>query len=118
MTGGYVGFTTRLAPHLKTPAVFNCWPASPILGQEPPGPTFNSSDCERDINHGTKVVDQLLGVAPDVSLYLANYDSSNDNHAFSKTVEWMIAHGVQVINFSAAAVWSGPGDGTSVFQDS
>ncbi len=68
------------------------------------------SICENDIAHGTDVAKALLGIAPNVSLYIANTSSPP---ARNSAVAWMIGEGVQVINFSAGLPWDGPGDGTS-----
>jgi hypothetical protein len=77
--------------------------------------TSNIPDCELGNDHGTAVAEALIDVAPAVSLYIARTLSPLN---FRAAVEWMIAQGVKVINYSAAQNWDGPGDGTSPNPDS
>ena len=61
-------------------------------------------------NHGTKVAEAIIDVAPEASLYIANPLTLGD---LKNTVEWMIEEEVSVINYSMAQLYDGPGDGTS-----
>ena len=56
-------------------------------------------------------------MAPGVELYLADPISQLDT---VKTIEWMTASGVRIINasWSAGYVFEGPGDGSSLYEDS
>ena len=73
------------------------------------------ADCDTDERHGTEVAEALADIAPDAALYVANPISNADLLA---TVDWMVAEGVKVINYSVGHVWDGPGDGTSPYSDS
>lgn len=78
--------------------------------------TSRLSDCDNDGEvHGTAVAEALLDVAPDASLYIANPPTNGD---MVTAVDWMVAQGVQVINYSVGDPWDGPGDGTSPNSES
>ena len=77
--------------------------------------TANLSDCTRRSAHGTAVVEVLVDVAPDVTLYIANPRSRGD---LQKTVEWMANKGVHIINHSMTWSHDGLGDGRSHASDS
>ena len=73
--------------------------------------TANLADCDRgESDHGTRVAESLLDIAPAVSLYISNPISDADRQA---TVDWMASLGVTVINHSVSLPFEGPGDGTS-----
>jgi len=65
--------------------------------------------------HGTAVVEALVDIAPDVSLYIANPKTLGD---LRDAVDWMISEGVDVINQSLSWRFDGPGDGTSPRENS
>lgn len=65
-------------------------------------------------DHGTMVAEALIDVAPEVSLYIANPYTPAD---IRDTVDWMIADGVSVINYSSGWLFGGPGDGTSPYAN-
>ena len=75
----------------------------------------NADRCENDRYHGTQVAESIIDIAPEVSLYIANPNSSGD---LRNTVEWMISEDMLVINHSRSWTFSGPGDGTSPYNDS
>ncbi len=56
-----------------------------------------------------------MGIAPDVTLYIAQPASPLD---LLSTTQWMASQGVTVINHSVSWLWQGPGDGTSIRSDS
>ena len=66
--------------------------------------------CADGGNHGTRVAESVMDIAPDVSLYIADPDTLSDLKA---TVEWMVSEGVSIINHSMTWLFDGPGDGTS-----
>ena len=106
---GFKDFRTRL-PNL-TPAVKPfCYGTNGVLSKT------SISSCESNIgqapsdDHGTDVAEALIGIAPNVSLYVAN---ANTKSRVKAAVDWMATNNVDVINFSQADVWDGPGDGTS-----
>ena len=61
-----------------------------------------------------RVAEAILDIAPEASLYIANPQTPGD---LQETVDWMIQEGVSVINYSRGWLFSGPGDGTSPFDD-
>ena len=63
--------------------------------------------------HGTAVVEALLDVAPEVTVYLASIQRTDE---LKDVVAWMVGEGVEVINHSAGLSWDGPGDGTSPIE--
>ena len=65
--------------------------------------------------HGTAVVEALVDIAPDVSLYIANPKTLGD---LRDAVDWMVSEGVDVINQSLSWRFDGPGDGTSPRENS
>ena len=52
--------------------------------------------------HGTAVAEALLDVAPEVTVYLASIQRTDELKA---AVAWMVGEGVEVINFSAGFPW-------------
>ena len=103
---------------------------TPVSGQVPaptpdpsapsdatPAPSFDVCKSNAPVGrpqHGRLVSEALLEVAPDVDLYVSN---ANNVGLVFDAVNWLTASGVKVINISAGAVWDGPGDGTSPFDD-
>jgi subtilisin family serine protease len=76
--------------------------------------TSNPAHCETSTSHGTAVAEAVVDTAPGVSLYIANPLSFGD---LQDTVTWMAAEGVHVVNHSVGWIWTGPGDGTSIYAD-
>ena len=72
--------------------------------------TSEIANCETETNHGTKVTQSLLHIAPQVSLYIAN---PRTQWELREAVNWMKARDVRVINHSISWTWDGPGDGTA-----
>ena len=80
---------------------------------DPPRPVSPTlADCEARSNHGTRVAEAIIDVAPEIELYIANAGSSGD---IRDAVDWMVQNGVDVINHSRSYYHQGPGDGTSYF---
>ena len=73
--------------------------------------TNNLDNCENESRHGTGVAENIMDIAPGVSLYIAN--STGSGIDFMDTVNWMISKDVSVINRSLGGSFHGPGDGTS-----
>ena len=111
--GDFKDFTTDLIKPGKTKTpVARCYSG----GLEDPRDSV--SHCEDVNDHGTKVTETLLGIAPDVSLYISNAPFGNK---LRETVEeWteLTEKKLQVINFSRGTLWDGPGDGTSPSPES
>ena len=106
--GGFEGFSALLGSELPANVMARCYTGIGVF-------TSNLADCETDGTHGTEVSETLLDIAPDVTLYIANPISKDDDRS---TVEWLLSQDVDVINFSASWDWDGPGDGTSPNSDS
>ena len=80
--------------------------------------TTNLADCEDAEdggNHGTRVAEAVMDIAPEASLYIASPQSRGDTR---NAVDWMVQEGVKVIVQSESSIFDGPGDGTSPFSDS
>ncbi len=105
---GFMGYGALIGSELPTPAAVRCFSAIGVFSNV-------LSDCERIDNHGTGVAEAVVDVAPNVTVYLSNPQSSAD---LRTAVDWMAAQGVRVINHSVAWIWDGPGDGTSPFSTS
>ena len=104
---GFEGIVALVGNELPQ-MVVRCYP---LIG----GPTSNLTDCQRGSVHGTAVAETVHDVAPDATLYIANPASWLQ---LKQTVQWMVSEGVTVINHSVGWTWSGPGDGTTVYNDS
>jgi hypothetical protein len=105
---GFVGLDAVMGTELPAEIGAHCFASIGL-------PSAALSDCETRQKHGTAVAEALLDVAPDVTLFIANPQSTFD---LNETVDWMIAQGVTVINHSVGWGFEGPGDGTSRFSDS
>ena len=73
--------------------------------------TNNLQHCENGKDHGTRVAEAIMDIAPEASLYIANPRVGPGD--LEGAVDWMISEGVLVINYSKGRVFDGPGDGTS-----
>lgn len=102
------GVQSKLGTELPSSVVARCYTS---VG------AFSSSlaDCDQGSVHGTAVAETIFDMAPGAQLYIANPVSRGD---FRQTVNWMVANNVKVINFSAVYTWDGPGNGTSLEDDS
>ena len=113
---GFRGYGALIGSELPPPAAVRCYldfgqPGERLEDCEDPPPVFMGSLP----SHGTAVAEAVVGVSPGVELYLANPASPLD---LRSTVEWMVAQGVDVINYSMYRIYEGPGDGTSARPDS
>ena len=112
---GFEGFSDLMGTELPSFVEARCFTAfdSP--------PSSNIADCTRNEDsesrriHGTAVSEALFDIAPDATYYIAKATSPNN---LATTIDWMIEHDVDVINYSVNSSWSGPGDGTWHFSDS
>ena len=104
---GFHGFTRLMGTELPTTVEALCYTS---IGRS----TTNLKDCEEAANgdnHGTGVAENIMDLAPGVSLYIAN--STGSAIDFRDAVNWMISKDVTVINRSLGGGFYGPGDGTS-----
>ena len=104
---GFHGFTRLMGTELPTIVEALCYTS---IGSS----TTNLKDCEEAANgnnHGTGVAENIMDLAPGVSLYIAN--STGSAIDFKEAVNWMISKDVTVINRSLGGGFYGPGDGTS-----
>ncbi len=104
---GFVGFAALMGTELPTTVTARCYTAVGTF-------TSNVSDCADGGPHGTAVAESVYDIAPGVDLYIAEPGSPADTRA---TVEWMVAEGVQVINYSVNMGYEGPGNGTSPYVE-
>ena len=101
---GFKGFQDLMGTELPMTVEARCYTE---IGES----TNNLDNCENDSHHGTGVAENIMDIAPDVSLYIAN--STGSGRDFTDTVNWMISEEVSVINRSLGGSFHGPGDGTS-----
>ena len=101
---GFEGFSGLMGTELPATVQARCYTG---VGE----PTNNLDNCEKDGHHGTGVAENIMDIAPDVSLYIAN--STGSWVDFMDTVNWMISQDVSVVNRSLGGGFYGPGDGTS-----
>ena len=110
---GFKDFRTRLPRFAGSVHPF-CYDSSGNLDK------INISVCEdnsggsSDNYHGTIMAEAITSVAPNVTLYIAN---ANIRTRIKSAVDWMVENNVDIINYSLAGPWEGPGDGTSPFND-
>ena len=80
--------------------------------------TSNLSNCGNALvgnNHGTRLAEAVMDIAPEASLYIATPWSLGD---LQTATDWMVSQGVSVIVHGVTYSFDGPGDGTSPFSDS
>ena len=109
---GFEGFSGLMGTELPATVQARCYTEVGVF-------TSNLADCdyeEEGDNHGTAVAENIMDIAPDVSLYIAN--STGSWVDFMDTVNWMISQDVSVVNRSLGGGFYGPGDGTSPFPNS
>ena len=88
---GFQGFSTNVAPKLTEPVIALCFPPdvlNPSQTPEPPDPTNTLSDCEHGTDHGTKVVENLIAIAPEAQIYISN---PRNRFQLKQAVNWMTA---------------------------
>jgi len=107
-TVGSKGLAGRIGTVLPASVTLRCYTSVGVFSSSP-------ADCANGELHGTAVAEALSRVAPGISLYLADPQSSAD---LAQTVAWMTSSGVRVINRSMGGGFEGPGDGTSPYTDS
>lgn len=100
---GFKGFSDLMGSELPATVHVRCYRSTSSFSQD-------LEDCTDWDDHGTRVAESVIDIAPDVSLYIAEtYKLSQLEDA----VEWMVSEGVSVINHSMHWEFDGPGDGTS-----
>ena len=105
---GFLGLSTLLGSELPSNVNSQCYYGFNYTN-------IDISFCETSNDHGTAVSEILMDIAPKVELYISNASTKG---SFKHAVEWMVEQEVDVINFSAAFRWDGPGDGTSPYSNS
>ena len=101
--GGFESVRSLMGTELPTTVMARCYTDYGIF-------TNDLADCEVDGDHGTRVAEAVIDIAPEVTLYIASPSEWAD---LSDAVDWMISEGVSVINQSIGWAYDGPGDGTS-----
>ena len=100
---GFKGFSDLMGSEVPATVQARCYYSTRSYSQD-------LEDCTDFSNHGTRVAESVIDIAPDVSLYIAEtYKQSQLKDA----VDWMVSEGVSVINHSMHWEFDGPGDGTS-----
>ena len=107
---GFTGLISRMGNELPASVHVQCYTTVGSFSADPVA-------CENGETHGTAVAETVIDMAPGVELYLADPISELDT---VKTIEWMTANGVRIINasWSSGYLFEGPGDGTSPYPDS
>ena len=100
---GFSGFADLMGDEVPATVQVRCYQWVGVHSQ-------SLEHCADGGNHGTRVAESVIDIAPDVSLYIADPDTLSD---LEDTVGWMVAEGVSVINHSMHWEFDGPGDGTS-----
>ena len=103
---GFEGFGSLMGTELPATVQARCYTE---LGRF----TTNLADCENDSFHGTASAENVIDIAPEVSLYLLTGSYSWGD--LRESIDWMISDGVSVINRSLGGRYQGPGDGTSPY---
>ena len=106
---GFAGYSSLIGTELPVPAGVKCYTSVGVS-------TNKLSDCEGPGgNHGTRVAEIVMDIAPEASLYIGSPISMGDQAGI---VDWMLYEGVSVIVQSETWPLDGPGDGTSPYGDS
>lgn len=107
---GFTGLISRMGNELPASVQVQCYTTVGSFSADP-------TACENGETHGTAVAETVIDMAPGVELYLADPISQLDT---VKTIEWMTASGVRIINasWSSGYLFDGPGDGISPHPDS
>ena len=104
LDSGFAGLPELLGTELPGTVTARCY------HRTNPGVSSLVGECATGTNHGTHVAQEIIDMAPDVSLYIANPHTLGD---LQDAVNWLIGQGVDVVNHSMSWVFDGPGDGTS-----
>ena len=103
---GFQGYRSLMGTELPATVEARCYTGADRY-------TSDVATCDSGSDHGTLVAESVADIAPEVSFYIANPGTKAD---FGAVVDWMIAEGVSVINYSGSWTFDGPGDGTSPFS--
>ena len=109
---GFQGYSSLIGTGLPQPEAVRCWTTDVNVQHNTLVECETVSGME---NHGTAVTEMLYDVAPGATYYLARVGRTAD---IVEAVEWLNDHEVDVMNFSGATPWDGPGDGTSPYAHS
>ena len=107
---GFTGLQASLGTELPSTVVGRCYTD---VGK--PTSALANCDTRGGDNHGTRVAETLMDVAPDAALYISNPSSYADLHS---AVVWMHGQGVKVIVQSISHAFHGSADGTSPINPS
>ena len=108
---GFQGIKDLMGVELPPTMNFRCY----VTSDKPPQKLSRYCDEIGRGDHGTAVAEALIDVAPQVELFISNPVTLSQ---LQDTVDWMIDNQVSVINYSAGRLYDGPGDGTSLLEES
>ena len=103
----FIGFRDLMGTEVPSTALARCYTQSGTV-------TSDLADCEVGNSHGTAVTEAVFDIAPGASYYISNPVTRGD---LKTATEWMVSHGVDVIQVALAWPWEGPGDGTTPFSN-
>ena len=107
---GFEGFSRLMGSELppSTKVFARCYPSG--VHYDINAATSNVADCERPgRQHGTRVAETLIDIAPEIELYISN--GAKDS-LLEASVAWMVNEGVKIINYSQTEYLNAPGDGS------
>ena len=120
---GFGGMEDYIGTEVPDPVGVRCYSFN-LNPSAPPSYTSDIADCDHTALHfsslhGSSVLEAVYDIAPEAEYYIAAVSHFSFYHTDLKdAVDWMIDEDVDIITFSHAGGWSGPGDGTSVYPTS
>ena len=120
---GFGGIESHIGTEVPDPVGVRCYSFN-LNPSAPPSYTTDIADCDHTALHfsslhGSSVLEAVYDIAPEAEYYIAAVSHFSFYHTDLKdAVDWMIDEDVDIITFSHAGGWSGPGDGTSVYPTS
>jgi len=102
---GFIGFDDAIGMELPTEDKlhFLCFDLESAVSSD-------VETCEYFTGHGTWVTENAFDIAPEATYYITNPITDLE---LREAIIWLVAHDVDVLNFSVGSTWDGPGDGTS-----
>ncbi len=98
---------------LPAPAAERCYP-SPYASYDGVDP-IQCPYRDESGGHGTAVAEAIHDIAPGASLHISTAYTRGD---LSKSADWMMEQGVDIVNMSLVWTWDGAPDGSSLYENS